>query len=148
MSLGGSKLSQLHRSLDFCSQVCAGGDSFTHIAKTGVQTEAGELNLDLGCCVLMKVVTFKIFKGMRPFRAELVTFSREASCKLLTDGLLSALSHLAGFRILHRDVATSGKSSVLPRCNGGGGGSARLSQRTFCCKQAGVECGELSFLVS
>ena len=45
---------------------CAGGDSFTHIAKTGVQTEA--------------------------------------SCKLLTDGLLSALSHLAGFRILHRDV--------------------------------------------
>lgn len=28
----------------------------------------------------------------------------EASCKILIDGLLSALSHLAGLRILHRDV--------------------------------------------
>lgn len=45
---------------------CAGGDAFTHIAKTGVQTEA--------------------------------------SCKVLLDGLLSALSHLGGLRILHRDV--------------------------------------------
>ena len=28
----------------------------------------------------------------------------KASCRILIDGLLSALSHLAGLRILHRDV--------------------------------------------
>ena len=28
----------------------------------------------------------------------------EASCKVLLDGLLSALSHLAGLRIIHRDA--------------------------------------------
>ncbi|CAJ1367784.1 unnamed protein product [Effrenium voratum] len=46
--------------------LCAGGDAFTHISKTGVQSEA--------------------------------------SCKILLDGLLSALSHLGSLQIIHRDV--------------------------------------------
>lgn len=32
----------------------------------------------------------------------------QASCKVLLDGLLSALSHLGGLRILHRDVKDLG----------------------------------------